>query len=85
VLSETDGRHVTPEVVRSAMEGFLEGKDAVALVCGPNRPREVLLPSGAREKKPGFCEHWSGNPRRKIPGLLGSLGFTPDRILTEMW
>jgi 3-ketosteroid 9alpha-monooxygenase subunit B len=85
VFSVTDGEHLSPEIVRSAMEGFIEGKNATALVCGPNRPREVVLPDGTIAKEPGFCEKWSGNPRKKLPGLLAPLGFTPDHILTEMW
>jgi hypothetical protein len=58
------------------MEGFLDEATSMAFVCGPNRPRQG---------QPGFCELWCGNPRKKVVGFLSQLGFTPDRILTEMW
>lgn len=80
VFSVTDREHVSVDIVRAAMDGWIDGKDALALVCGPNRPRVV-----AGAKVPGFCEQWCGNPRRRVPGLLDQLGFSPDRILTEMW
>lgn len=80
VFSVPAGEHVTVDLVRREMDGFLEGASAQAYVCGPNRPREF---EGTRE--PGFCELWCGNPRRKVAGLLGRLGFTSERILTEMW
>ncbi len=79
------GERVSVELVRREMEGFLEARSALALVCGPNRPREVVGPDGAKRREPGFCELWCGNPRRKQAGLLEQLGFAPDRILTEMW
>jgi ferredoxin-NADP reductase len=79
------GERISPELVRREMEGFLEPGSAMALVCGPNRPREVALPDGTKRREPGFCELWCGNPRRKQPGLLDPLGFPPERILTEMW
>lgn len=85
VYSVSGREHVTPETVRSAMDGWIDGATSIALVCGPNRPREVVTADGTRSKEPGFCEAWCGNPRRKIAGKLGGLGFTPDRILNEMW
>ena len=85
VRSVSAGEHVTVELVGKEMDGFLDGKDAVALVCGPNRPREVVSPDGQKRREPGFCELWCGNPRRKVAGFLDRMGFTPDRILTEMW
>ncbi len=85
VLSVTSGEHVSVELLRGEMKGWLDGAADLALVCGPNRPRESVGPDGAKTKQPGFCEQWCGHPRRKLPGLLDQLGFTPDRILTEMW
>jgi ferredoxin-NADP reductase len=85
VLSATDGEHVSADLVRAEMTGFIDPADALALVCGPNRPREVQEPGGAKRRVAGFCELWCGNPRRNVPGFLGALGFPPDRILTEMW
>lgn len=76
VFSVASGEHVSVDLVRREMEGFLEGATAMALVCGPNRPRDG---------KPGFCELWCGNPRKKVAGFLAQLGFASDRILTEMW
>ncbi len=85
VLSKTAGEHVSVELLRREMEGFLDGKTAWALVCGPNRPREVVGPDGSMRREPGFCEAWCGNARKKAPGLLEQLGLAPDRIRTEMW
>ncbi len=85
VFSVSAGEHVSAELVRREMEGFLDPGSSIALVCGPNRPREVAGPDGAIRRDPGFCELWCGNPRRKVDGFLARLGFTPDRILTEMW
>lgn len=85
VFSVTDGRHLSAELVRAEMKGYLEPGDSFALVCGPNRPREVVLADGRKEKQPGFCERWVGNPRRKIAGELASLGFPTPHILSEMW
>jgi len=85
VFSVSAGEHVSKDLVRREMEGFLDARDAMALVCGPNRPRDVVGPDGAKTRQPGFCELWCGNPRRNVPGFLEPLGFTPDRILTEMW
>jgi len=85
VLSVAAKEHVSVDLVRREMEGWLEASSAWALVCGPNRPREVVGPDGAKTRQPGFCELWCGNPRRKAPGFLDRLGFPPDRILTEMW
>lgn len=85
VFSVTAKERVSPELVRKEMEGFIEGASSLALVCGPNRPREIVAPDGTKKKEPGFCEQWCGNPRRRTAGLLESLGFAPDRILTEMW
>lgn len=85
VFSVTDGEHVSPEIVQRAMEGWIDGATSMALACGPNRPREVVTADGKKTKEPGFCEKWTGNPRKKVQGLLGSLGFAPERILTEMW
>jgi ferredoxin-NADP reductase len=85
VFSVSGGEHVSPELVRREMDGYLDGGAAMALVCGPNRPREVAGPGGAKTRQPGFCDLWCGNARRKQVGLLEPLGFTPDRILTEMW
>ena len=85
VFSVDSKEHVSVEIVRKEMEGYLDGSDSLALVCGPNRPREVVDPDGTKRKEPGFCELWCGNPRRKEPGLLEQLGFAPDRILMEMW
>ena len=80
VFSVSAGEHVSADLVRREMEGFLDPASSMALVCGPNRPRE-----GAGGREPGFCELWCGNPRRKVDGFLARLGFTPDRVLTEMW
>jgi ferredoxin-NADP reductase len=85
VYSVAGGEHVTPEIGRRAMEGWIDGASSMAFVCGPNRPREVTGPDGAKTKGPGFCEAWCGNPRRKMAGKLAELGFLPERILTEMW
>jgi ferredoxin-NADP reductase len=85
VFSASAGEHVSVELVRREMEGFLDPASSIALVCGPNRPREVAGPDGAKRREPGFCELWCGNPLRKVDGFLARLGFTPDRILTEMW
>lgn len=74
--SVAEKEHVSPERVRSLLEGWIDPKSALALVCGPNRPRG---------KEAGFCEKWAGNPRRRTPGWLDALSFPPDRILTEMW
>jgi 3-ketosteroid 9alpha-monooxygenase subunit B len=85
VLFATAHEHVSVDLLRKEMAGFLEGAVATALVCGPNRPREVLGADGSKRREPGFCELWGGNPRRKVAGRLGELGFTPDRILMETW
>ena len=85
VFSVSNRERVSVDLVRKEMEGFLEGASSLALVCGPNRPREVSGPDGVKKKESGFLDQWCGNPRRRIPGLLDSLGFAPDRILTEMW
>jgi len=85
VFSVPLGQHVDVDLLRREMEGFLEGSSAQAMVCGPNRAREFVGSRGTRIRVPGFCELWCGNPRRRVEGLLGQLGFTPDRILTEMW
>lgn len=85
IFSVTEKRHVNVEIVRAAMAQWFDGRDAIALVCGPNRPRVVAAPDGMKKKEPGFCEAWVGNPRKRTPGLLDQLGFAPDRILTEMW
>jgi ferredoxin-NADP reductase len=85
VWSVTSKEHVSVDLVRKEMAGFLEGGTSMALVCGPNRPREVVGPDGAKCREPGFCELWCGNPRKKVDGFLAQLGFTPDRIRTEMW
>jgi len=85
VLSVTGREHVSVDLVRREMDGFLDGATALALVCGPNRPREIQNPDGSKRREPGFCELWSGNPRRKLPGLLEQVGFSPERILSEMW
>jgi ferredoxin-NADP reductase len=84
VFTET-GERASVDLLRREMEGCFDATRALALVCGPNRPREVVGPDGAKRKEPGFCELWCGNPRRKVLGLLAQLGFAPDRILTEMW
>jgi hypothetical protein len=85
VFSGTSREHVSVDLVGREMDGFLDGASALAFVCGPNRPREVAGPDGSTRREPGFCELWCGNPRRKADGFLARLGFTPDRILTEMW
>jgi ferredoxin-NADP reductase len=85
VFSVTDGEHVSPEILKRAMEGWIDGATSMALACGPNRPREIVAADGKKTKEPGFCERWCGHPRRKVSGLLADPGFTPDRILTEMW
>ncbi len=85
VYSVTAGEHVSADLVRREMDGFLDPADAMALVCGPNRPREVQEPGGHKRREPGFCELWCGHPRRNVPGFLGALGFPSERILTEMW
>jgi 3-ketosteroid 9alpha-monooxygenase subunit B len=85
IHSVTAGEHLIPDIARRAMEGWIDGATSMAFVCGPNRPREVVAPDGTKSKEPGFCESWCGNPRRKIVGKLGELGFTPERILNEMW
>lgn len=85
VFSDPGGAHVDVELLRREMEGFLEGSSAQAMVCGPNQAREFVGSRGTRIRVPGFCELWCGNPRRNVEGLLTQLGFTPDRILTEMW
>ena len=85
VYSVTAGEHVTPAIVRSAMDGWIDGAASMSFTCGPNRPREVVASDGKKSKEPGFCESWCGNPRRKVTGKLGELGFTQDRIFNEMW
>jgi 3-ketosteroid 9alpha-monooxygenase subunit B len=85
VLSVTAQEHVSVDLLRGEMAGFLDGLAATALVCGPNRPREVPGADGSKRREPGFCELWGGNPRRKVAGRLAELGFTPDRILMETW
>ncbi len=85
VFSVDAKEHVSVEIVRKEMEGYIDGSNSLALVCGPNRPREVVDPDGTKRKEPGFCELWCGNPRRKELGLLDQLGFAQDRILMEMW
>ena len=85
VHSVSGGEHVSPDLLRQAMEGWIQGPASMAFVCGPNRPREAVAPDGSKRKEPGFCESWCGNPRRKVAGKLAELGFTPDRIFTEMW
>lgn len=85
VFSTTAKEHVSVDLIRREMDGFLDGASSVALVCGPNRPREVLGPDGSKRREAGFCELWCGNPRKKVDGFLAQLGFTPDRILSEMW
>lgn len=85
VFSVSSGEHVSVDLVRREMEGYLDGATAMALVCGPNRPREAANPDGSKRREPGFCELWCGNPRKKVAGLLGEIGFSPDRILSEMW
>ncbi len=85
VFSVSEKEHVSVDLVRSLLDGWLDGNSAMALVCGPNRPRPVALPDGTKKKEPGFCELWVGNPRRRTPGLLDRIGFAPERILTEMW
>ena len=85
VFSVTSKEHVSVDVVRREMEGFLDGATSMGLVCGPNRPREVAWPDGSTRREPGFCDLWCGTPRKKVDGFLARLGFTPDRILTEMW
>jgi hypothetical protein len=67
------------------MEGFLDPAASLAFVCGPNRPREAAGPDGVRRREPGFCDLWCGSARRKQEGLLARVGFSPDRIRTEMW
>jgi ferredoxin-NADP reductase len=85
VLSVDRKEHVSVDLVRSEMDGFLDGTTSQAMVCGPNVPRESLDSSGHLIRQPGFCELWCGNRRRQAPGLLSELGFSPDRVLTEMW
>jgi len=85
VYSVAAREHVTPAIIRSAMDGWIDGATSMSFTCGPNRPREVVTPDGQKKKEPGFCESWCGNPRRKVTGKLAELGFTPDRILNEMW
>jgi ferredoxin-NADP reductase len=85
IHSVSAGEHLIPAMARTAMEGWIDGATSMALVCGPNRPREVVAADGTKSKEPGFCEGWCGNPRRKIVGKLAELGFTPERILNEMW
>jgi ferredoxin-NADP reductase len=85
VYSVAEGEHVSPAIIRSAMDGWIDGAASMAYTCGPNRPREVVAPDGSKKKEPGFCEGWCGNPRRKTTGKLADLGFTPERILNEMW
>jgi ferredoxin-NADP reductase len=85
IHSVSAGEHLIPDMARQFMDGWIDGAASMAFVCGPNRPREVVAKDGTKSKEPGFCEGWCGNPRRKIQGKLGELGFTPDRILNEMW
>ncbi|HTF57208.1 MAG TPA: hypothetical protein VK661_08245 [Planctomycetota bacterium] len=85
IYSVAGGEHVAPDIIRRAMEGLIDGATSMAFTCGPNRPRDVAAPDGSKRKEPGFCESWCGNPRRKVTGKLAELGFTPERILTEMW
>lgn len=85
VYSVAAGEHVSPEIMKGAMDGWIDGAASMAFTCGPNRPREVVAPDGTKSKEPGFCEGWCGNPRRKVTGKLAGLGFTPDRIFNEMW
>ncbi|HEV3027968.1 MAG TPA: hypothetical protein VG457_10375, partial [Planctomycetota bacterium] len=84
-LSRDAQEPVTIPLLQQEMADFLEGAAAIALVCGPNRPREAVLPDGSKRRQPGFCEYWGGNPRRKVGGHLEQLGLTPDRILMETW
>ena len=85
VYSVAGGEHVSPEILRGAMDGWIDGATSMSFTCGPNRPREVVAPDGSKKKEPGFCEGWCGNPRRKVTGKLAELGFTAERILNEMW
>lgn len=85
LFSRSRGERVTVEEVRREMEGFLDPAASLAFVCGPNRPREAAGPDGVRRREPGFCDLWCGSARRKQEGLLARVGFSPDRIRTEMW
>jgi len=66
VLSSTSG-HVTPDLVREAMAGFIDAPSSMVFLCGPNQPRD-----GA----PGFLDAWKTH-------LRASLGFDPSRVITE--
>lgn len=85
LFSRTRQERVTVDRIRREMEGFLDPAASLAFVCGPNRPREATGPDGSRRREPGFCDLWCGSVRKKQEGLLAELGFTPDRIRTEMW
>ena len=74
VYSVTRREYVSPELLRREMEGFLDPSTAIALVCGPN----VL-----RDGQAGFVDRWCGDREGKRPGELQSVGFSPDRVLTE--
>lgn len=72
-FSAERGERLDVDGVRDSMNGWFDGPSAMAFVCGPGRPRGT---------EPGFVETWAG---LRAPGRLQALGFTPDRILTELW
>jgi ferredoxin-NADP reductase len=60
-------QYVTPEIVREAMEGFIEAGTSLAFLCGPNAPRNG---------RPGFLDSWRA-------ALRESVGFAPAHVITE--
>jgi ferredoxin-NADP reductase len=74
LFSRSGGEYLSEDAICLAMEGYFDAGRALAFVCGPNAPRAG---------QPGFVDRWRGNPKTGAPGLLTSLGFPADRILTE--
>ena len=70
----SDKEYVSGDLLRSAMEGFMEPASSFAFVCGPN---------DSREGRPGFCDDWAGSEKRSIPSGLSPLGFLSTRIYRE--
>jgi 3-ketosteroid 9alpha-monooxygenase subunit B len=63
----SNGGYLTPEMVRDAMEGFIDIPSSLAFLCGPNQ---------SREGRAGFMDAWKAH-------LRGALGFEAGRVITE--
>jgi ring-1,2-phenylacetyl-CoA epoxidase subunit PaaE len=74
VFSRSAGEYVSEELVRREMRGYLDPDASWAFVCGPNVPRG---------DRPGFTDCWRGSSAPVRAGLLSSLGFRPECILSE--